>query len=69
MWGPPETDYDHLIWLQWSRESIEGVCESVEQVGEHHHPWGMAEENRPIYLCRGLEYPLQELWPYLKHWN
>jgi hypothetical protein len=29
----------------------------------------MAEENRPIYLCRGLREPLPEIWPRLKHWN
>jgi hypothetical protein len=69
LWGPPEFDGDQLIWLQWDREDIERVCESVEQVGEHHHPWGMAEENRPIYLCRGLREPLSEMWPGLKHWN
>jgi hypothetical protein len=29
----------------------------------------MAEENNPIWVCRGLKTPLQELWPQLKHWN
>jgi hypothetical protein len=29
----------------------------------------MAEENRPIFVCRGLKTPLRELWPRLKHWN
>jgi DegV family protein with EDD domain len=42
---------------------------SVEEAGRHHHPWGMAEENHPIHLCRGLKMPLAELWPQLKHWN
>jgi hypothetical protein len=69
LWGPPEFDGDQLIWLQWDREDIESLCESVEQVGEHHHPWGMAEENRPIYLCRGLRESISEMWPRLKHWN
>lgn len=68
-WGPPEVEPENLIWLQWRKEWIEGLCESVEQVGEHHHPWGMAEENRPIYLCRGLRAPLSEIWDDLKHWN
>jgi 4-amino-4-deoxy-L-arabinose transferase-like glycosyltransferase len=68
-WGPPGGEIDTLIWLQWGREGIEERCRSVEQAGEHFHPWGMAEENRPIYLCRGLRAPLRELWPDLKHWN
>jgi hypothetical protein len=69
MWGPGDFDGDQLIWLQWSAESLERICGSVERVGEHHHPWGMAEENRPINLCRELDPPLSELWPQLRHWN
>jgi 4-amino-4-deoxy-L-arabinose transferase-like glycosyltransferase len=68
-WGPPATEYDNLIWLQWGREGIEERCRFVEKVGEHFDPWGMEEENRPIYLCRGLRAPLATLWPGLKHWN
>ncbi len=68
-WGPRGFDGDTLIWLQWKREWLEELCQSVEQAGEHFHPWGMAEENRPIYVCRGLNSPLQEIWPQLKHWN
>lgn len=33
------------------------------------YPWGMAEENNPIFVCRGLTPPLPELWPWLKKWN
>jgi hypothetical protein len=29
----------------------------------------MAEENGPIWVCRGLKTPLPELWGKLKHWN
>ncbi len=69
-WGPPATSPENLIWLQWGRRGVEDHCRSVEQVGEHFHPWGMAEENRPIYLCRGLKRPLADYWePDFKHWN
>jgi hypothetical protein len=68
-WGPPDFRGDTLIWLQWGRKSIGEHCRDVEQAAEHFHPWGMAEENRPIYLCRGLRAPLAEQWPDLKHWN
>jgi len=69
LWGPPDFRGDTLIWLQWGRQYLEPWCREVVQVGEHHHPWGMAEENRPIYLCRGLRTPLVQMWPDLKHWN
>ena len=69
LWGPPDFDGDAFICLQWGRESLEPFFRSVEKAGDHFHPWGMAEENRPIYLCRGLHTPLRQLWPRLKHWN
>mgnify|MGYP001820963415 FL=1 len=68
-WGPPEVEPDTLIWLQWSIEGVQWYCNDVEQAGEHFHPWGMAEENRPIFLCRGLKQPLSVVWDDLKHWN
>jgi hypothetical protein len=69
LWGPPGFRGDVLIVLQDSRQGLERVCASVEQAGEHQHPWGMEEENRPIFVCRGLRTPLVELWPRLKNWN
>jgi hypothetical protein len=69
-WGPPKPEPENLIWLQWGREGVEDHCRSVEKAGEHFHPWGMAEENRPIYLCRGLRHTIAEYWtPDFKHWN
>jgi hypothetical protein len=69
MWGPGGFDGDSLIWLQWEPDWLEGRCGSVEIVGEHHSRWGMAEENRPILLCRDLSPALEEQWPELRHWN
>jgi 4-amino-4-deoxy-L-arabinose transferase-like glycosyltransferase len=70
-WGPPPSpEPENLIWLQWGRQGVEDHCRSVEKVGDHFHPWGMAEENRPIYLCRGLKHTIAEYWtPDFKHWN
>lgn len=68
-WGPRGYTGEIVIVLQGDRDELAQAFESVEQVGEHRHPWGMEEENRPIYLCRGLKTPLPELWPRLKHWN
>jgi hypothetical protein len=69
LWGPGNFDGDTLIVLQDDRESLERLCRSVEEAGVHFHPWGMAEENNPIFICRGLNVPLRELWPRLKKWN
>ena len=69
LWGPPAFRGDVLVVTQDDRASLERVCASVEEAGRHHHPWGMAEENGPIWVCRGLKTPLAELWPKLKKWN
>ena len=69
LWGPHGFRGDVLIGLQRSRDDMDRRCTSVEMAGEHFHPWGMAEENWPIYVCRGLRTPLTELWPQTKHWN
>jgi hypothetical protein len=69
-WGPPKVEPETLIWLQWGRRGIEDHCHSVEKAGEHFHPWGMAEENRSIYICRGLRHTIAEYWtPDFKLWN
>ncbi|HYN43174.1 MAG TPA: hypothetical protein VE129_15465, partial [Thermoanaerobaculia bacterium] len=69
LWGPPAFTGDVLVVLQDDRESLERLCTSVEEAGRHQHPWGMGEENGPIWVCRGLRTPLPELWPRLKKWN
>jgi len=69
LWGPGRSRGDIFIVLQDTRKDLEEVCASVEEAAVHSHPWGMAEENRPIYVCRGLKTPLAEMWPRLKHWN
>lgn len=69
LWGPQGRKGEVVIVLQSDRADLESVCATVEEAGEHFHPWGMAEENEPIYVCRGLHPPFEELWPRLKHWN
>jgi hypothetical protein len=67
-WGPPNQSYKNLIVLQWSRDDVQDNC-TTWQAFEHNHPWGMAEENTPIYLCRDVMFDLQEIWWHSHHWN
>lgn len=68
-WGPPAVDPVNVLCVGCSRESLEGRFDSVAQVGLHQHPWGMAEENRPLYYAKGMRVSLRDLWPRIKHWN
>ncbi|HEV2491035.1 MAG TPA: glycosyltransferase family 39 protein [Candidatus Acidoferrales bacterium] len=67
-WGPPAEHYTNLIVLQWSLDDVKDNCTSF-QAFDHHSEYGMAEENTPIYLCRGTEFDLQKIWWHWKHWN
>jgi hypothetical protein len=68
-WGSKGCSGEVLIVTQDDRENLERLFASVEQAGRHSHPWGMAEENQPIWVGRGLKVPLEQLWPDVKHWN
>jgi hypothetical protein len=68
-WGPKDCTGEVLVVTQDDRESLERWCTAVEEAGHHEHPWGMAEENGAIWVCRGLKLPLSEAWPRVKHWN
>ncbi|MGH9442382.1 MAG: ArnT family glycosyltransferase [Thermoanaerobaculia bacterium] len=67
-WGPPEKDYRNLIVLQGDEDDMRRRCTSFEAY-PHFDRNGMAEENTPIYLCRGLTVDLRKIWPDEHHWN
>jgi len=69
LWGWGDCTGEVLIWTQAKYWGLGEVCGSVEIGGEHHHLWGMAEEDGPIAVCRDLKVPMAELWPEIKHWN
>jgi hypothetical protein len=68
-WGPGNAGSEVVIWLQWPRRYVEPYFTSVEEAAHHFHPWGMAEENRAILVCRGGTRTFAEAWDDLKHWN
>ena len=67
-WGPPAEEYSNLILLQYNLEAVQKRCTSF-QAFAHQDCWGMGEENRPIYLCRGTKVDLRKTWPNYHHWN
>jgi hypothetical protein len=67
-WGPPPVKYQNLIVIQWGEKDVRENCTSYEP-HEHFHPWGMAEENQPFYLCRGVKFDIQQIWWKSHHWN
>ena len=49
---------------RWQR-----LCHSVTVAGSFGAPYAMPYENdRPIFICRGLRIPLASLWPRLQRY-
>lgn len=67
-WGPPPVVYQNLIVVEWSLQDVKDNCTSW-QAFDHYDRWGMAEENTPIYLCRGTKFDIQKIWWHSHHWN
>lgn len=67
-WGPPPQAYKNLIVIQWSLDDVRDDCTSF-QAFQHNERFGMAEENVPIYLCRGVLFDIQKIWWNSHHWN
>ncbi len=67
-WGPPEEEYTNLIFLQFSLQDVQDNCTTFEAF-PHGDRFGMAEENVPIYLCRGVQFDLRKVWLHYHHWN
>ncbi len=70
LWGPRSYTGDVLVILsqnpRWFARNCLGGVQEGPRVG---HPMAMAEERIGIYVCRGLNPPLPEVWSRLKIWN
>jgi hypothetical protein len=69
LWGPGRCMGEVLLFYAPVRPGeLESIFESVEWVGESDCRYCMPYENqKPIYLCKGLKVPLAEIWPRLKN--
>jgi hypothetical protein len=67
-WGPPPQVYKNLIVIQWSLGDVRDNCTTFQPF-EHYNRFGMGEENQPMYLCRGVEFDIQKIWPHSHHWT
>ena len=67
LWGPGNYTGESLIVLGDHRSSIEPKCASLQEFDVTFSPYGL--EHDPIFLCQGLKWNLQEVWPELKKWR
>lgn len=69
-WGPGDCTGEVLIVIGGSRERLEMRFESVEQGAfftcQDCMPY---ENNKPIWICRGMRLPIDTLWPQIRDFN
>ena len=71
MWGPPGGGRGHVMIAvgDFECDDWSNVYARVEKVGETDDPYAMPYENHvPICVLRGLEQPLVQVWPRLRHY-
>ncbi len=70
MWGPRGYSGEVMIIVGGSRDEHLKVFREVEQAGATDCHYCMPyEDDQPIFVCRGLKVPLDEIWPKLKHFD
>lgn len=68
-WGPRSYSGETAIVLGSDGVGDRKHFASVEAVGRASHPYSRRDEHFDIFLCRGLNQPLSEVWPAMKKWN
>jgi len=67
LWGPRNYTGESLIVLGDRRSSLEPKCQSIQEFDVSFGAYGL--EHDPIFVCQGLKWNLQEIWPELKKWR
>jgi hypothetical protein len=68
-WGPRDYSGESMIVMQGQQQDLERYYSSVEKVASVYHPYSMPYEHIDVYYCRGLKWPLKEIWPKVRNWG
>ncbi len=68
-WGPRDYTGESVIVLGSDGTGDREHFASVEAAGRTYHPYSRRDEHFEVFVCRGLNAPLPELWPNMKKWN
>jgi len=69
LWGPGNNTSDVVILVGYHFEEVAPACREAEVSAQMYDPYAYpAEMNKPIVVCRGLKFDLQDQWSRLKLW-
>jgi hypothetical protein len=68
-WGPRNYTGECMLVLDDSPNKLSTEFDSWEKVATVYHPYSMPYQHFDVYLCRGLHWPLAQIWPRLKNWD
>ena len=70
LWGPRDCTAELMIVLGDRRECLQQIFESVERGAlftcDDCMPY---EDDKPIWVCRNMRFPLDQLWAEIKHYD
>jgi 4-amino-4-deoxy-L-arabinose transferase-like glycosyltransferase len=69
LWGPRNYTGEIVIVLGDEEEDLREECDSVTVAATLENKYAFHYENRPVLLCRGLKWNLQEGWSRVKNWR
>lgn len=69
LWGPRNYTGESVIVVGSRPEGEREHFNHVQVVANLDNPLGAVWEQRSILLCRGLKWPLREIWPKVKNWD
>jgi 4-amino-4-deoxy-L-arabinose transferase-like glycosyltransferase len=69
LWGPRTYTGESMIVMQGHQGDLERYYASVQKVATVSHPYSMPYEHFDVFYCRGLKWPLKDIWPKVKNWD
>jgi hypothetical protein len=70
LWGPRGYDGSLAIHVGGDPDRWRRACQSLEIVDRTDNPFTMPyENNRPIFICRGIRVPITQIWDRLKRYR
>ena len=69
LWGPRGYTGESVIVMNGQQKDLESRFAEVQKMASVYNPYSMPYEHFDVFYCRGLKWPLKEVWPQVKNWD